>query len=138
MRIDRDWALMSTAGIWARRSTCLRRKVGAVIAQENRIISQGYNGAPSGKPHCTPETCNDDNPCTNTVHAEINAIAFAARYGISVEGATLYTTLAPCLNCSKAMINSGIKKVVYLDTYRDLSGIELLRDSGVSILKLHP
>lgn len=123
--------MMITAQTWARRSTCLRRRVGAVIAQDHRIISQGYNGAPSGKPHCTYETCNEHNPCNNTVHAEINAIAFAARYGISTEGATIYTTLAPCLECSKAIINSGIKKVIYESPYRDESGINLLKESGI-------
>lgn len=132
-RISRDNAMLSTAFIMSKRSTCQRAQIGAVISVDNRIISIGYNGAPSGTSHCTPETCNVENPCTRTVHAELNAILFAAKMGISTSDSTIYTTTQPCLNCSRAIINAGIKKVVYAMAYRDPSGTDLLRDSGVEV-----
>lgn len=131
MRISRDQALMSTAHIWSKRSTCNRKQVGAVISRDGRIISQGYNGAPSGMPHCTPETCNDKNPCDNTIHAEINAILFAAKHGISTQGSTIHTTLEPCLNCARAIVNAGITEVVYGESYRSHEGLEYLLKAGI-------
>jgi len=131
-RLSRDDAFMLTAKIWSLRATCNRKQVGAVIVKDNRIISVGYNGAPSGMDHCTNETCNEESgSCTHTIHAEENALLFAAKWGISVEGATIYTTTEPCLNCSKSMINAGISKLVYHESYGKGVGLELLDQAGL-------
>lgn len=136
-RITRDQMFMAIANIVSFRSTCLRAKVGAVIVQDNRIVSTGYVGAPSGLPHCLDVGCEigPDGGCIRTVHAEVNAIAFAARAGIKLEGSTLYVTMSPCLNCAKLIINAGIREVVYRDEYRDPSGLKLLRQAGIEIYK---
>ncbi len=133
MRITRDEMLMEIARIVARRSTCNRAQVGAVVAQDGRIISTGYAGAPSGLPHCSPETCNTSAPCTRTVHAEAGAISYAARSGIRLEGATLYCTHCPCIDCAKLIINTGIKRVIYDQAYRKTEGLELLRTVGIVV-----
>lgn len=133
MRISRDQMLMSIAEIVAQRSTCNRLQVGAVIAHQGRIISTGYAGAPSGLPHCSPDVCNIDSPCTRTVHAEAGAIAYAARSGIRVEGATLYCTHSPCHACAQLIINSGIKIVYFKTPYRKTEGIELLARARVTV-----
>lgn len=132
MRIDRNEMLMWFAHIAAFRSTCNRAHVGAVIAQDGRVVSSGYAGAPSGMPHCGPQ-CNTDAPCTRTVHAEAGAISYAARAGIKLDGATLYCTHAPCQDCAKLIINSGISKVYYETPYRKTEGIELLRSVGITV-----
>ena len=130
-RMDRDELLGNIAKLVARRSTCLRLSVGTVIGREGRIISMGYNGAPAGMPHCEPETCGPREICIRTIHAEANAIAFAAKIGIETDGATLYTTHSPCMDCAKLMINAGIKKVVYSACYRDMAPLELLTSLGI-------
>lgn len=127
-RPSMDLVLMRTARLMAERSTCERARVGAILALEGRIISTGYNGAPRGARHCGP----DDHPpvtatCAVAVHAEANAVAFAARNGVATEGATLYVTLAPCLPCSQLLINAGVNRVVYAEPYRLDDGITLLR-----------
>lgn len=131
MRISRDQLLIEVAKLMAQRSTCNRAHVGAVIAREGRIISTGYAGTPSGLPHCTPENCNASAPCHRTVHAEAGAIAYAARNGIAVEGATIYCTHSPCLECAKILINAGIRKVIYDQAYRKTEGLDLLREAGI-------
>jgi len=133
MRITRDEMLMEIARIVARRSTCNRAQVGAGVAQDGRIVSTGYAGAPSGLPHCSPETCNTSAPCTRTVHAEAGAISYAARSGIRLEGATLYCTHCPCLDCAKLIINTGIKRIIYDQAYRKTEGLELLRTVGIVV-----
>lgn len=135
-RSDRTGVMLGTAMLFAGRSTCMRKQVGAVLAIDNRIISIGYNGAPSGMEHCNPEICNENQPCERTVHAEMNTIAFAAKHGISTEGSVMYVTLEPCLNCSKAMINAGIKKLYYVESYRDHAGIDLLIAAGVKVYQM--
>lgn len=130
-RISRDELLGNIARRVARRSTCLRLSVGAVLARDGRIISMGYNGAPAGLPHCKPETCGPDEVCERTVHAEANAIAFAAKTGIETDGATLYTTHSPCNECAKLIINAGIKRVVFQKAYRDINPLQLLGEAGV-------
>lgn len=130
-RISRDELLGNIAQLVAKRGTCRRNQVGAVLASEGRIISIGYNGAPSGMPHCHPEVCDPTLPCTRTVHAEANTIAFAARKGIATEGATLYVTLSPCIDCAKLIINAGIKRVIYWEAYRDQKPLRLLDEAGV-------
>jgi dCMP deaminase len=130
-RIDRDELLGNIAKLVARRSTCLRLSVGAVLARDGRIISMGYNGAPSGLPHCNEQTCGPDTPCDRTIHAEANAIAFAARQGIETFGGTIYTTHSPCIDCAKLMINAGVSRIVYWEKFRDPAPINLLMSVGI-------
>ena len=131
-RIDRDEYLMKIAELVALRGTCPRAKVGAVLVREGRVISTGYNGSPSGTPHCIDMDCilDERGKCIRTVHAELNCICFAAKYGIKTEGATMYITHSPCLDCAKAIINAGIKKVIYLEKYY-LDGLRLLVEAQV-------
>lgn len=124
--------MMDTARLWSQRGTCSRLQVGAVLARDNRIISIGYNGAPSGNVHCLH--VNDD-PCAVSVHAEENVIQFAARHGLRVEGATMFITHAPCYVCARGMVNAGVAEVCYGEEYRDTRGLDLLRFSGVSLKK---
>lgn len=130
-RLSRDIVLMATAVIFSHRSTCRRKKVGAVLSKEGRILATGYAGAPAGLPHCSPTVCDLAQPCRRTIHAEINTLVFAARYGISTDGATLYCTCSPCLDCAKAIINAGIKRVVYYELYRDPEPLALLAQVGI-------
>lgn len=136
-RISRWKFLMDTALILKRRGTCARRNVGAVAAREGRILATGYNGAPSGMAHCIdrPEGCRLDSEggCLDTIHAEANLVAFAARWGISIADADIYTTCAPCLPCAKLLINCKINSIVYYDSYRKNDGVYLLRDAGIKI-----
>lgn len=137
-RISRDETFMEIAEILAKRSTCQRLQVGALVVLTGRIVSCGYNGPVSGAPECsTPEGGGCLGPgCNRSIHAELNSILFAARAGISVEGATLYCTLSPCLKCAQAIINSGIKRVVFRDWYRDHSGAEFLQVNMVRVEQL--
>jgi len=130
MRLTREQTLMEIAQITAKRGTCNRLQVGAVISRDGRIISQGYNGPPSGLPHCNHRP-DDPTPCDRAVHAEMNAIAFAARHGVATDNAQLTVTHMPCINCAKAIINAGIIEVVFLEPYRDHSGVELLAAATV-------
>ena len=116
------------------RGTCSRAQVGAVIARDFRVISTGYNGVPSGMGHC--DHTQDEQGCKHSVHAEANALVFAARHGLSVEGCTLYTTYSPCYECAKLIVNAGITRVAYSLLYRDYSGVELLRDAGITVLSV--
>lgn len=138
MRISRNGMLMQMAKLAAQRGTCRRRSVGAVIARDGRVLSIGYVGAPAGFPHCTPDICGPDKPCERTIHAEANAIAFAAKEGIRLEDSTLYTTASPCLHCAKLIINSGITTVWYDEEYRDVAPIELLEQAGILCAQLPP
>lgn len=131
-RLERDEYLMNIASVVALRGTCPRAKVGAVLAKEGRIISTGYNGSPSGTTHCIDTGCSFDTEgrCIKTIHAELNCICFAAKHGIATKGATLYVTYAPCLDCAKAIINSGIKEVFYLKEYTP-NGCRILKEALV-------
>lgn len=156
MRPSRENALMATAFIWAQRSTCSRLSVGAVIHREGRILVQGYNGAPAGLPHCDHE-CNcswADNPKANAkgrghkewcasgpvycraVHAEQNAIAWAARVGVRLEGSEIMVTHQPCLACARSLINAGVEKVFFVEEYRLKDGLELLIEAGIRVERL--
>ncbi len=126
MRLSRDEYFIAAAQLAAKRSTCLRLQVGAILVREGRIISTGYNGAPSGLDHCDPSCCGPDHPCNRTVHAEANCIYFAAKHGIATEGAWMYCTDSPCKTCAEAIINAGIRHVVYLREYRDRGPLNLL------------
>jgi dCMP deaminase len=137
-RPDRDEWLMRLVTVISTRGTCNRAQVGALVAREGRIISTGYVGAPAGLPHCSDagDAIGPDGGCTRTVHAEANAIAFAARYGTSTEGSELYCTHSPCINCAKLIINSGIRRFVFEHQYRDASGLALLQIAGLDVIKL--
>ncbi len=129
-----DEKYLRMAKIWATNSYCKRRQVGALIVKDNMIISDGYNGTPSG----FENVCEDENGVTKpyVLHAEANAITKVARSGNSAAGATLYVTASPCMECSKLIIQSGISRVVYADEYRLDDGIRLLRRAGIEVEKL--
>lgn len=131
-RISRDQMLMQIAEIIAQRGTCSRAKVGCVVSRDARVLSTGYNGVPSGLPHCNHEV---DSPCTQVVHAEVSAIAFAAKYGVAVENATIHVTRVPCFSCAGIIINSGVSRVMWLDEHRDMTGLELLAGAGVDVIR---
>ncbi|MES2575021.1 MAG: dCMP deaminase family protein [Bacteroidota bacterium] len=122
LRIAKEWGLLSY---------CKRKQVGAIIVRDKMIISDGYNGTPSGFENC----CEDENGLTNwyVLHAEANAILKVAKSTQSCEGATLYITLSPCKECSKLIHQSGIKRVVYQMGYKDTSGIDFLAKAGVIV-----
>ena len=123
---------MSLASLIAQRGTCSRLLVGALATREGQLLAAGYNGAPAGMPHCVHE---DSEPCRRAVHAEVNVIASAAKYGVSLEGAKLYVTHSPCLSCAGLLINAGIGAVMYMHDFRDTAGLELLREAGVEIMQ---
>ena len=126
-----DRAYLRIAKEWGQLSHCKRRQVGAIIVRDRMIISDGYNGTPSG----FENNCEDDEGLTQwyVLHAEANAILKVARSTQSCEGATLYITLSPCRECSKLIHQSGIKRVVYEKAYRDTSGIDFLMKAGVEV-----
>ena len=134
MYIKYDVAYLKMALEWAKLSYCKRKQVGALIVKDRTIISDGYNGTPSGFENC----CEDENNKTKwyVLHAEANAILKISRSTQSCEGATLYLTLSPCKECSKLIFQSGIKRVVYIQDYSDNEGLAFLKDAGVEILKI--
>ena len=158
--------LMQIASVVAKRGTCSRAQVGAVVSRDGRIIATGYNGAPAGLPHCdhsneffryelghatlegidwtsAPGRIMEIQPmevtvsgCTVAVHAEQNAIAFAAKYGLALEGGDLHCTHAPCANCSRSIINAGLKRVFFKIPYRLTEGVELLEQAGLEVFDM--
>ena len=126
-----DVRYLQMACVWATNSYCKRRQVGALLVKGHRIISDGYNGTPSGFENC----CEDEEGKTlsHVLHAEANAITKVAKSSNSSEGATLYCTCAPCLECSKLIIQAGIERVVYFDRYRKQEGINLLEEAKIVI-----
>lgn len=128
-----DQRYLEMAHVWAKNSYCKRRQVGALIVKDRMIISDGYNGTPSG----FENKCEDENGVTlpYVLHAEANAISKVAKSGNSSEGATLYVTASPCMECSKLIIQAGIKRVVYTDQYRLTDGIDLLRKAGIECVQ---
>lgn len=156
-RPTRDRLLMSTARVWATRGTCTRAQVGCVISRDGRILVQGYNGTPRGLPHCD-HTCtcgrharNRRNPdwdaeihdkdcaysksCTLAVHAEANAIAHAAKVGVTLVGSEMHSSRVPCTNCAMLIINAGITRVVYMEDHWDMGGLALLRQASIDVAK---
>ena len=138
-----DDYFMQVAGVVATRSTCLRRRVGAVLVLGKRILATGYNGAPAGVPHCSDAGClreqlgvpsGERHELCRGLHGEQNAMLQAARYGIRIEGATLYTTYGPCSMCAKMAINSGIVRIVAGLDYPDGLARELLEQAGVELI----
>lgn len=130
LELDKRYIQMAT--IWSENSYCQRRKVGALIVKDKMIISDGYNGTPSG----FENICEDENKVTKpyVLHAEANAITKIARSNNSSDSATMYVTASPCIECAKLIIQAGIKRVVYSEHYRLEDGIELLKRAGIEVL----
>jgi dCMP deaminase len=131
-RVAWDEYFMLLAEQAAKRSTCSRLHVGAIIVQNRQVLSTGYNGAPRGMSHCVHTI---DTPCYKSVHAEANALIFAGSLP-QCYLREMYVTHAPCYDCSKLIINAGIDKVVYGETYRDLKGVQLLEEAEVRVVRL--
>lgn len=164
-RMSRDILLNNVAQTFAIRGTCTRAAVGAVLSRDGRILSTGYNGAPAGLPHCSHEcrcmsvTLLDENGkptsdpelqrgaghdfrcpavdkgCKIAVHAEANAVAFAAKHGVPTDMTELHTTMAPCYVCAQLIINAGIIRVMFVRSYRDMSGVDLLKSANVEVVQ---
>lgn len=128
---DLDVRYMRMARIWAENSYCKRRRVGALIVKDKMIISDGYNGTPSG----FENVCEDENNVTKpyVLHAEANAITKIARSGNNSDGATLYVTTSPCIECAKLIIQAGIRRVIYGEKYRIEDGINLLKRANIDV-----
>jgi dCMP deaminase len=140
-----DEYFMTIAEQVATRSTCMRRQIGAVIVKDKRILSTGYNGAPSGLSHCDVVGClreqlhipsGEKTELCRAIHAEQNAVVQAARYGIPIEGATIYTTTQPCVQCAKILMNAGIVEIVYQGTYPDQLACDMLAESGIEVRRM--
>lgn len=128
-----DRSYLEMAAVWAKNSYCQRRQVGAILVKDRMIISDGYNGTPSG----FENVCEDENGVTKpyVLHAEANAITKVAKSSNSSLGATLYVTASPCLECAKLIIQAGITRVVYSEEYRITDGVDLLRRAGIQVEK---
>ena len=125
---------MELATVVAKRSTCNRRSVGALLVRDKRILTTGYNGSPPGQPHCSDVGClMVDGHCVRSVHAEQNAIIQGAIHGIDLRAAACYVTTAPCVHCSKMLVSAGARRVVFADSYLDELGLKMCRDAGVSV-----
>jgi len=133
--LKHDRAYMKMAKEWGKLSYCKRKKVGALIVKNRRIISDGYNGTPSG----FENVCEDEEGKTkwHVLHAEANAISKVAASTQNSEGATLYVTLSPCKECSKLIYQAGIKKVVFYEAYKDTSGLDFLKEAGVIVEQIN-
>ena len=141
-RPDWDEYFMEIAEVVRKRSSCLRRKVGALIVKDRRILATGYNGAPSGIPHCGEVGClraqlgvpsGERHELCRGIHAEQNAIVQAAYLGVSIDGSTLYCTNQPCVLCAKMLINAGVKRIVIKEGYPDGLAQQMLADAGLKI-----
>ncbi|MDD1771946.1 MAG: cytidine/deoxycytidylate deaminase family protein [Methanomassiliicoccales archaeon] len=141
-RPDNDTYFMSMAELVATRSTCLRRHVGAVIVKEKRVLTTGYNGAPRGLRHCEEVGCvrqqnhiesGTRHELCRGVHAEQNAVIQGAYFGVSIKGASVYTTNFPCVLCAKILLNAGIEEIVYLDNYVDDLSKNILDEAGIKV-----
>jgi dCMP deaminase len=140
-----DSYFMQLAFVVAARSTCLRRQVGAVMVKEKQILSTGYNGSPSGLLHCDEVGClrqslsvpsGERHEICRAVHAEQNALVQAAKHGVAIAGADLYTTLQPCVQCTKMIINAGIRRVVYTQSYPDQLAVDMAKEAGLELVQL--
>jgi dCMP deaminase len=144
-RPDWDEYFLEIANVVAKRSTCLRRQIGAVIVRDRRILTTGYNGAPSGLRHCIEIGCLRDelgipsgtrHEMCRALHSEMNAVIQAAQHGVSTRGATIYSTRQPCSVCARMIINAGIVKVVYTGDYPDELSMELLREAKIELVRV--
>lgn len=153
-RPSRDATCMDIARSVAKRGTCPRKQVGAIIVRDFRVVSMGYNGAAPGMPQCDEVGCGGGvekpttpsspmsatataypNGCTRAIHAEMNAIAFAARAGAPTDDAAMYSTCATCVNCAALLVSSGIKRFVFFEPYRLKNGQELLEAAGIEVIQ---
>ena len=141
-----EWEVyfLEIAQLVSKRSTCLRRAVGAVLVKDKRILASGYNGAPSGMKHCAEVGCEREKlnvpsgfraELCRGLHAEQNAIIQAAYHGVEIKGSILYSTTMPCSICIKMLINAGIKKIIYLEGYPDPLAKRLIKESGIKVIK---
>lgn len=139
-----DEYFMEITQLVARRSTCLRRHVGAVLVKDKNILATGYNGAPSGVAHCLEVGClrerlsvqpGERHELCRGLHAEQNAIIQAAKHGTNINGATLYCTTMPCIICSKMLINAGIRRIVYQEGYPDTLSEQMIDDAGIKMVR---
>lgn len=144
-RPDWDHYFLEIAHVVAKRSTCVRRQIGAVIVRDRRMLTTGYNGAPSGLRHCLETGCLRDQlgiasgtrtEMCRALHSEMNAIIQAAQHGVSTKGGTLYCTHQPCSVCARMLINAGITRVVFTGDYPDEFSMELLREAGVDLVRM--
>jgi dCMP deaminase len=136
-RIGWDAYFMNIARQAATRSTCDRKHVGAVIVRERTILSTGYNGSIRGMPHCDDRGhIMEAGHCVATIHAETNAILQAAKNGVTIDRAELYTTASPCWNCFKMMANAGIRRIYYGEFYRDKRSLEVASEIGIELIPL--
>jgi dCMP deaminase len=145
-RISWNSYFMNIAKMVAERSTCSRAKIGAVIVKDKNILATGYNGAPAGLPHCLEEGCliyvsknpdgEEEENCFRTIHAEINAIAQAAKHGVSIAGADIYITASPCYHCLKVLINVGIKNIFYFKPYKIHNIQEMIDIAKVNLIQI--
>lgn len=136
-----DVYFLKMAAVCAERATCDRKSVGAVIVRDNHPIATGYNGSPPGLPHCDEvghllREIDGRPSCQRATHAEANAIITAARFGHRTEGATIYVTAQPCLNCAKAIITAGIRRVVWKEGYPEPVSLEFLEQAGVALVHI--
>ena len=140
---DEYWMIIANNA--SSRSTCLRRKVGAIIVKDNQILSMGYNGAPAGISHCDITGClrqklnipsGERAELCRAIHAEQNAIIQAARHGVSIDGSTMYVTCSPCNVCAKMLINAGIKRVVFCENYPDELAKKILKEAKNNFRKM--
>ena len=136
-----DLIYMEMTTAWSKKSHCNRRQVGALIVKDSTIISDGYNGTPTGHDNCCENdiakgTILVEETKWEVIHAETNAILKCAKNGISCDGGTLYVTLSPCKDCSKLIVQSGIKRLVYKEVYRDGDGLVFLKNAGIAVNKL--
>ena len=143
-RPDYDTYFMEMATLVARRSTCVRRQVGAVIVKDKRVLTTGYNGSPRGTKHCEELGCIREqmkipsgtrHELCRGVHAEQNAVIQAAYFGVSIDGSTIYTTTFPCSMCAKILINAGVREIVYSESYVDDLSKKLFDETNVVIRK---
>lgn len=138
-RASWDQYFMSIAKVVASRSTCDRKHVGAVIVRDRTILSTGYNGSIRGMPHCDEVGhMIEDDHCVATIHAEQNAIIHSAKNGVSIDGADIYITASPCWSCFKSIANSGIRRIVYGEFYRDTRIFDVAARLGMDLLHLPP
>jgi len=137
-----DDYFMSIAAEVATRSTCTRRHIGAVVVRDKRVLATGYNNVPTGIEHCTTRGCLRDelgipsgerHELCRGIHAEQNAVVQAAKYGTSIDGATMYTTTQPCILCGKIMVNAGIKEIVFAGQYPDELSRSMLEEAGMTL-----
>lgn len=144
-RPEWDSYFMEIASLVAKRATCLRRQVGAVVVKNRNILSTGYNGAPSGITHCEITGClreklnvpsGERHELCRGLHAEQNAIIQAAYHGVPIKDSTLYCTNLPCSICAKMIINAGIKRIIYMDGYMDSLAEEMISEAGIEIARL--